>query len=88
MNLGWRGKRVKHDDGRTGEIRGEYAGFCHVALEIAVDGSAATARVQLNTNGPDTGEAGWMWCWHEAEGGGKAEWAYLGDHNRKKPAAA
>ncbi len=88
MKLGWRGKRVKHDDGRTGVIRSEHSGFCHVALAITVDGADAMHRVQLNTNGPDTGETGWMWCWRAAEDGEPDQWGYLGDHNQKQPVAS
>lgn len=55
MCMGWRGKRVKHDDGRTGVIALEAEGFCHVGLKIVVDESEAVEWVQLNSNGPDTG---------------------------------
>lgn len=76
--LGWRGKTVRNADGRQGKITGEYTGFCHASLTITVtDGEAAT--VQLNSNGPDTGETGWEW-WCEEFSGGPC-WLPLGDHN-------
>jgi hypothetical protein len=69
-SLGWKGKTVRHKDGRTGCITGEYLGFCHVGLTIAV-AEAKDSYVQLNTNGPDTGDAGWEWWCHNFSGGGK-----------------
>jgi hypothetical protein len=68
--LGWKGKTVRHTDGRAGRIVSEYAGFCHAALSIAVDGGGF-ARVRLNTNGPDAGEAGWEWWCDNFSGGGR-----------------
>lgn len=60
MTLGWQGRLVKHQDGRTGRITQEWPGFCHVGLRIVcVD--ETIAYVQLNTNGRDTGEPGWAW---------------------------
>lgn len=79
-NLGWKGKRVKHEDGRTGKIGTESRGFCFVGLKIVIDGSDATEWVQLNTNGPDTGAKGWLW---DASTEGEPEWwCPLGDHNK------
>ncbi|WP_186214791.1 hypothetical protein [Burkholderia gladioli] len=60
-NLGWKGCRLKHADGRTGIIVRECPGFCHVGLKIRVDGSDADDWVNLNSNGPDTGTPGWEW---------------------------
>tara|TARA_R110000782_G_C14538090_1_gene383381 strand:- start:232 stop:513 length:282 start_codon:yes stop_codon:yes gene_type:complete len=76
--LGWRGKRVKHVDGREGKIRREFPGFCHVGLFI-IDDDGGTAFVELNSNGPDTGESGWSWMM--AHDGEPDRWAWLGDHN-------
>ena len=75
--IGWLGKRVRHHDGRTGIIKDEWVGFCHVGLKISVD-RGGTAFVQLNTNGKDTGEAGWEW-WCENFNGGP-RFLPLGDH--------
>ena len=41
--------------------------------------AAATAFVQLNSNGPDTGETGWSW--KLAHEGDPERWGWLGDHN-------
>ena len=56
----WKGIKVKHQDGREGVIASDYAGFMHRALHINVVG-AEDAYVQLNSDGPDSGEAGWSW---------------------------
>ncbi|MBA9846779.1 hypothetical protein [Ralstonia pickettii] len=80
-NLGWKGKRVKHADGRTGVIRSESCGFCFVGLTIAIDGIEGTEWVQLNSNGPDTGAFGW--CWNASIGEEPENWLPLGDHNSK-----
>lgn len=79
-SMGWVGKRVKHVDGREGVIRSESPGFCHAMLFI-VDDDGATDMVQLNSNGPDTGSAGWSWCWRAAADGEPEKWGWLGDHN-------
>lgn len=75
---GWRGKSVRHLDGRTGTIRSEYTGFLHIALTIAVD-AGGQAHIQLNANGQDSGDAGWAWLCAEFSGG--PAWLPLGDHN-------
>lgn len=84
-SMGWVGKRVKHVDGRKGTIKREAPGFCHVGLFI-VDDDGGTDFVQLNTNGPDTGSAGWSWKWRDAEDSESEEWGWLGDHNNAAPA--
>ena len=75
---GWRGKTVRHLDGRTGTIRRESTGFLCIALTIEVAGGGE-ARVQLNANGTDTGDTGWAWLCPEFSGG--PAWLPLGDHN-------
>lgn len=77
-DMGLAGKRVKHVDGREGTIKWEAPGFCHVGLFI-IDTDGGTAFVQLNTNGPDTGEAGWSWML--AHDGDPERWGWLGDLN-------
>ena len=79
-SLGWHGKQVRHLDGRIGTIEREVLGFCHVGLHIVAT-NGDTAVVQLNTDGPDSGDVGWMWCWRDAKGGEPAQWDSLGDHN-------
>lgn len=76
--LGWRGKQVRHVDGRTGRIRCEFVGFMYAALTIdASDG--AEEVVQLNTRCSDSGAKGWAWlCENFSEG---AAWLPLGNHN-------
>lgn len=78
MSLGWKGKNVRHSDGRTGLIRAESPGFCHCGLSIAVDGGGED-RVQLNSNSSDSGSTGWEWLCEDFDGGPK--WLPLGDHN-------
>ena len=56
----WKGIKVKHQDGREGVIASDYAGFMHRGLQINVVGGE-DAYVQLNSDGPDSGEAGWSW---------------------------
>lgn len=53
----WKGTKVKHADGRQGGIKDDWSGFLHRGLKIDVDGGTE-AFVQLNSNGPDTGEVG------------------------------
>lgn len=78
-SLGWVGKQVRHRDGRTGSITGEFVGFGFAGLTISIaDTDSPTAYVQLNTSGPDTGEAGWEWWCPNFEGG--AQYISLGDH--------
>ena len=81
----WKGITVKHQDGREGVIASDYAGFMHRALQINVVG-AEDAYVQLNSDGPDSGEAGWSW-WCENFSGG-ARWLALGDHQQSGDLAA
>jgi hypothetical protein len=83
--LGWQGTKVRHADGRTGVIASDYVGFCHAGLSIRVDGGGE-AFIQLNTNGPDTGEAGWEWWCENFDGG--ARWLTLGDHAAPPRAAS
>lgn len=74
----WTGTMVRHLDGRSGKISDDWPGFLHVGLKIAVDGGGE-AFVQLNSNGPDTGEKGWAWlCTTFTKG---PAWLPLGDHN-------
>lgn len=73
-NQGWVGKTVRNADGREGRITAEWVGFCHTGLKIQVEGGGE-AIVQLNTDGPDSGDAGWSW-WHEGDGG---SWYRLDD---------
>lgn len=56
----WKGIKVKHRDGREGVIVSDYTGFLHRALRIEVQ-EGKEAFVQLNSDGPDNGEAGWSW---------------------------
>lgn len=78
-DYGWRGKTVRHLDGRTGTIDMERTGFLHIALTIAVD-AGEPAHVQLNANGQDSGDTGWAWLCPEFSGG--PAWLPLGDHNK------
>lgn len=78
MDLGWKGKRVQHQDGRQGVIAREDVWFGGVDLIIST-GDGGTACVKLNTRGQDAGETGWSW-WCENFSNG-ACWLPLGDHN-------
>jgi len=73
----WVGVKVGHTDGRHGVIADDYEGFLHRVLRIDVEGGG-DAYVQLNSNGPDTGESGWAW-WCENFSGG-ARWLPLGEN--------
>ncbi|MEC4339595.1 hypothetical protein VPH13_12805 [Stenotrophomonas pavanii] len=73
---GWVGIKVRHTDGREGSIVGQYAGFLHLGLSIRCS-DGTDARVQLNANGRDTGEAGWEW-WCSNFSNGPC-WLPLGD---------
>jgi hypothetical protein len=81
--LGWRGKKVKHEDGRTGIVRREYSGYGFVSLTIRVDGTDAEDVVQLNSVGLDSGATGWSWLYSSE--GQPEKWAQLGDHNPEEP---
>lgn len=76
--MSWEGTKVQNKDGRNGVITSDYEGFLHRSLCIELEGGGE-AFVQLNSNGPDTGEVGWSW-WCENFSGG-ARWLPLGDHN-------
>lgn len=71
----WHGIKVRHIDGRIGTIASEYEGFLHRSLRIAIEGGGESF-IQLNSNRPDSGEAGWSW-WCEHFSGG-ARWLPLG----------
>ena len=75
--MSWQGIKVRHPDGRSGVIRGDYEGFLHRSLSISVQGGGEV-YVQLNANGPDTGSVGWEWYCEDFSGGQK--WLPLGDH--------
>lgn len=76
--LGWRGKKVRNQDGREGIIRGEddTCGYCTLTIKIS-DGSLD--EVTLNSEGKDFGSLGWEWYCENFDGG--ARWLKLGDHN-------
>lgn len=79
MGYGWTGKKVRNDDGRTGEIVREDEWFAGDDLHIAVDGGGK-AVVKLRSRGKDGGETGWHWWCPEFCSG--ARWLPLGDHNK------
>ena len=57
----WTGTRVRHRDGRTGVIDQDYVGFAHRVLRIVDAAGAPIASVQLNVDGPHSGDSGWEW---------------------------
>ncbi len=75
---GWKGIQARNIDGRSGVIHG-HVGFMHTALTIYSEGEAI-GRVQLNADGPDTGDTGWQWLCTNWCRDGKA-WLPLGDHS-------
>lgn len=78
----WIDLPTRHTDGRTGHIVEEFIGFGYRSLKIlAKDGS--TAVVQLNVNGPDSGEAGWSWCYVGPTG--RETWYPLGRFPEAEP---
>lgn len=84
---GWVGHKLRHDDGRTGEIVKEHAGFSYRELTIRVDGAPGTPNeaILLSAIGPDSGPVGWKWN-YDGSGAG-AKWMYLGDHNAQRLAS-
>jgi hypothetical protein len=82
-DMGWRGKLLKHADGRTGIIAKEYVGFGHIALTLRIDGTDKTESIQLNSDGRDSGATGWLWR-HTDEGVKPEIWSLLGDHNHEE----
>ena len=75
-NLGWRGTRVKHKDGRLGVISNESAGQVHVRLTIKINGSDETDTVQLSAEDGDSGTPGWSFL--TSIEGRPETWAPLG----------
>ena len=74
---GWKGKKVRHIDGRHGVIEYEVPNIVGCDLKIrCADGSDASVR--LMARGKDRGEAGWQWWCPEFSRG--AAWLPLGDH--------
>lgn len=61
-----------------GRIKSESIGPGHCGLSIAVE-DRPDDYVQLNSNGKDTGSAGWSWYCENFLGG--PQWLPLGDHN-------
>ena len=58
--LNWVGKSVRHTDGRHGKVSREYVGFMHIVLTFRLtDGSEVL--IELNTDGTNSGAAGWSW---------------------------
>ena len=78
MSYGWKGKKVKHTDGREGVIVKEDSWFGGVDLHIAIDGGGQDC-VKLNAQHQDGGTLGWSWWCDNFTGG--AQWLPLGDHN-------
>lgn len=76
-DYGWKGCKVRNIDGRAGIVRRERPDFMGVELVLEVEGGGE-ARVQLNANFPDTGEAGWSWYCDHFDGA--AAWLPLGSH--------
>jgi hypothetical protein len=75
--MSWTGKIARNKDGREGRIA-EYVGFLHIALSIRCK-EGGNGHVQLNSNGPDTGDTGWQWyCENFLDG---PAWLPLGDHS-------
>lgn len=59
MGYRWKGKRVRHVDGREGVIEREDADMPLLTLHITCDDGTKDAVI-LNARGPDAG-AGWRW---------------------------
>jgi len=57
---GWQGKHVRNVDGRTGTIAREddFGPWLDLHIQCA---DSSKAKVQLNGQGRDGGEAGWQW---------------------------
>lgn len=76
--MGWRGIVVKHRSGLTGVVSESWSGFLHVGLKIQAD-DGQEHFVQLNSNGPDTGEQGWLWLMDPAKPHEPDSWGVLSD---------
>lgn len=77
--LGWKGKQVRHSDGRSGVIAAESISDGHCHLSIAVEGSV-DVLVQLSQDGKDSGTLGWEWLCESFLG--KPAWLPLGDQSK------
>lgn len=77
--MSWKGKKMRNADGRTGTIVTDFEGYMHRGLFIKCE-DGSKAHVQLNVDGPDTGETGWEWYCEDLSGG--PAWLQLGDHNK------
>lgn len=77
MAYGWKGKKVRNADGRTGKIVREDEWFAGVDLHLAVDGGEQRVVVNLRARGKDGGDPGWQWWCPEFCGG--ARWLPLAE---------
>lgn len=75
-SYGWKNKKVRHVDGRTGVISREEAWFGGVDLKIT-DAEGGVSIVKLHARGADAGEIGWHWWCPEFCAGPR--WLPLGD---------
>lgn len=84
-SLGWRGKQVRHLDGRLGVISKEFIGHGHVSLHIEAN-NGSEAVVILDARSSDSGANGWAWLCENFSAG--PHWLPLGDHNGFPAASA
>ena len=76
--MSWKGVEVRRQDGLEGKVVDAWDGFLHQGLKIrASDGSEHF--VQLNANGRDTGEQGWLWLHDKTAAADHASWGVLSD---------
>jgi hypothetical protein len=68
--LGWKGKKVKHEDGREGVIIREYINFdfCDCTVRLT-DGSTASFMLCVNENNKKA--EGWSWWCEQFAGSPK-----------------
>jgi hypothetical protein len=59
-NFGWRGKNVRHQDGRTGRITSEYVGFDYVGLTFKLS-DGTEHYVELHCIDKNRYVDGWQW---------------------------
>jgi hypothetical protein len=79
----WRGKAMRHDDGRTGVIKSDDDCGLFRILTIRVDQpESPEVKLTLHCWGKDEGERGWKWEFSPDNYPG--EWAYLLDIDKDR----
>jgi hypothetical protein len=67
---GWKGKKVKHGDGREGSIIREYADFDYISCTIRLTDGNETSFLLSSSGNRDTEG----WSWYAEDGAGSGRW--------------